>query len=385
MLKRQMKAYCLAALAAMVIAAGLGIAVPGAGAQERRLEDVLNKLERLERDMRVMNRQLYRRGPADGTAPAARPGASAVGARPAAPPASGVRLENAYVARLEARLDDLESEIRSATGNIENFNHSMTQISSRLDKLVADMELRLSDMEKRLLQASVRAPSPSGASTQPGGQPSFQAPPRQQITGVARPPSVQQDGPATGGPSFAGPAQNLGAISPNDLAAVQRGESPPTASQQPGATIQPSRPAAAPPPPVVRTILPKGSVQARYKFAQDLVHRAEYDKAAQAFQEFIAAHPDDKLISNARYWLGRTFYVRSDYRSAAETFLKAFRDDPKGNKAPDNLLSLGMSLSQMDKKADACAMFGKLASDFPDAPSRITRLLQRERTRADCG
>jgi tol-pal system protein YbgF len=136
---------------------------------------------------------------------------------------------------------------------------------------------------------------------------------------------------------------------------------------------------------VVHSILPKGSVQARYKFAQDLVHRAEYEKAALAFQEFIAGHSDNKLISNARYWLGRTFYVRRDYRSAAEAFLKGFRDDPKGTKAPDNLLSLGMSLSQMDKKADACAMFGKLASDFPSAPSRITRLLQRERTRADCG
>ena len=381
MLKRQSKVFCLAALAALVLISGLGLGVSEAAAQERRLEDLLNKMERLERDMRVMNRQLYRRGPAAGAAPGARPTAPAAGsATPAAsaPPTGGMRLENAYVARLEARLDDLESEIRSATGNIENFNHSMTQISSRLDKLVADMELRLSDMEKRQLQASAGAPSASAAPAQPGFQAS---PPSQQISGVARPPAVQQSGPATGGPSFARTAQNLGAISPSDLAAVRRGESPPPASAQPAATAQPSRPA----PPVVRTILPKGSVQARYKFAQDLVHRAEYDKAAEAFQEFIAAHPDDKLISNARYWLGRTFYVRREYRSAAEVFLKGFRGDPTGNKAPDNLLSLGMSLSQMDKKADACAMFGKLASDFPNAPSRITRLLQRERSRADCG
>ncbi len=382
MLKRQIKAFCLAALAALVLFAGAGLGLGEAAAQEGRLQDVLNKLDRLERDMRVMSRQLYRRGPASGAAPAApaaRPAAAAV--RPAAPPpAAGVRLENAYVARLEARLDDLESEIRSATGSIENFNHSMRQISSRLDKLVADMELRMTDMEKRLLQASARAPSGPAPAAQPGFQAS---PPRQQITGVARPPSVRQSGPATGGPSFSRPAQNLGAISPNDLAAVRRGENPLPATAQPRATIQGARPP--PPPPVVQKILPKGSVQARYRFAQDLVTRAEYDKAAQAFQEFIAAHPDHKLVFNARYWLGRTFYVRHEYRSAAEAFLKGFRGDPKGNKAPDNLLSLGMSLSQMDKKTDACAMFGKLASDFPGAPSRITRLLQRERTRADCG
>lgn len=366
MLKHHYKDYrlaALAALAAVVLLAGSGLAAPAAHAQDRRLEDVLNKLERLERDMRVINRQLYRRGPAAGARPPGRsPGAAAPRPAPAtraAPrPADGVRLENAYAARLEARLADLESEIRSATGSIENFNHSLTQVSSRLDKLVADMELRLSDMEKRLLQASVRAP----AAPQPGARPGYQPQPRQQITGVARPPAVREAGPATGGPSFARPAQSLGSISPNDLAGLKRGESPPAP-----------------------TILPKGSAEDRYKFAKDLVHRAEYEKAALAFQEFIATHPGDTLISNARYWLGKTYYVRREYRDAAEAFLQSFRGDPKGNKAADNLLSLGMSLSHMDKKTDACTMFDKLTSDFPDAPNRITRLLKRERSSADCG
>ena len=363
-LKHRYKDYrlaALAALAAVVLLADSGLAAPAAHAQDRRLEDVLNKLERLERDMRVINRQLYRRAPGAGARPPA-PGAAAPRPAPAtraAPrPADGVRLENAYAARLEARLADLESEIRSATGSIENFNHSLTQVSSRLDKLVADMELRLSDMEKRLLQASVRAP----AAPQPGARPGYQPQPRQQITGVARPPAVREAGPATGGPSFARPAQSLGSISPNDLAGLKRGESPPAP-----------------------TILPKGSAEDRYKFAKDLVHRAEYEKAALAFQEFIATHPGDTLISNARYWLGKTYYVRREYRDAAEAFLQSFRGDPKGNKAADNLLSLGMSLSHMDKKTDACTMFDKLTSDFPDAPNRITRLLKRERSSADCG
>ena len=66
MLKHHYKDYrlaALAALAAVVLLAGSGLAAPAAHAQDRRLEDVLNKLERLERDMRVINRQLYRRAP----------------------------------------------------------------------------------------------------------------------------------------------------------------------------------------------------------------------------------------------------------------------------------------------------------------------------------
>ena len=329
-----------------------------------------------------------RRGPAAGAPPAAPPAAAPSGAPRAggARPAGGVRLGNAHAARIEARLADLESEIRGATGSIENFNHSMRQVSSRLDKLVADMELRLSDMEKRLLQASVRAPAVAAPGAGPGIQQGYQTQPgRRQIAGVARPPAVQRDGPATGGPSFARPAQNLGTISGRDLAAIKRGENPqpPAPRRQ---TLPPAaRQAPAPSPPRPPAILPKGSPLDRYKFAQDLVHRAEYEKAARAFQEFIASHPDDALVGNARYWLGRTFYVRGDYRAAAEAFLNGFRGDPKGNKAADNLLSLGMALSHMDKKTEACAMFDKLSGDFPAAPRRTRRLLTRERSRADCG
>ncbi len=136
-----------------------------------------------------------------------------------------------------------------------------------------------------------------------------------------------------------------------------------------------------------KQILPKGLVEAeaRYRFAQGLIHQGKYENAVQAFREFIAAHPKDVLTPNARYWLGWTYYVLRKYRTAAEIFLKGFRADPKGNKAPDNLLSLGMSLSQMGKKADACAMFRKLTADFPDVPNFITQRLKGERASANCG
>ncbi|MEE2759934.1 MAG: tol-pal system protein YbgF [Pseudomonadota bacterium] len=376
MLRHRINAVTGAGLVALMAVAS----VPETYAQGRKLEDLLNKIERLERDMRVINRQVFR-----GNAPSALT-ASPSPTVPAS--AAGNRLRTAYAARIEARLADLENEIRSATGNIENFNHSMTRLSSRLDKLVADLELRLSDMEKRLFDAAAR----TQAVPLQSGQPGFQAgtpsgPLSQQITSVVRPPAVIQAGPATGRPSFARPPQRIGAISPSDLAPI-RGQTgqPLQAEGQPTPGLQtpvlrPAGPAA----PKEQNVLPMGTVQDRYRFAQDLVHRAEYEKAAQAFREFINAHPDHAFVSNARYWLGRTYYVRREYRAAAEAFLKGFRADPKGNKAPDNLLSLGMSLSQMDKKADACAMFSKLTTDFPNAPARITRLLKRERGNADCG
>jgi TolA-binding protein len=82
--------------------------------------------------------------------------------------------------------------------------------------------------------------------------------------------------------------------------------------------------------------------------------------------------------------MGETYYVRKDYSSAARVFLEAYQKDQKGTKAPDTLLKLGMSLTNLDKKKEACATFDKLGKDFPDASANIKRTLPRERTRAGC-
>ncbi len=99
---------------------------------------------------------------------------------------------------------------------------------------------------------------------------------------------------------------------------------------------------------------------------------------------FIEAHVDDPLASNARFWLGDTYYVRGQFREAAKIFLQGYKLDPKGTKAPDDLLKLGMSLARLEKQKDACVTFAKLKKDFPDAPDRIKKAAARERQRTGC-
>ena len=62
MLRHRINAVTGAGLVALMAVAS----VPEAYAQGRKLEDLLNKIERLERDMRVINRQVFR-----GNAPSA--------------------------------------------------------------------------------------------------------------------------------------------------------------------------------------------------------------------------------------------------------------------------------------------------------------------------
>ena len=48
------------------------------------------------------------------------------------------------------------------------------------------------------------------------------------------------------------------------------------------------------------------------------------------------------------------------------------------------LLKLGMSMSNLDKKEEACASFGKLLKDFPEAPSRILTKVGFESKKIGC-
>ena len=75
-----------------------------------------------------------------------------------------------------------------------------------------------------------------------------------------------------------------------------------------------------------------------------MLRQANWEQAQLAFQAFLDEYPSDPLSGNAKYWLGETYYARGDYREAAVTFAEGFQTYPNSQKAPDNLLMLGMSL-----------------------------------------
>ncbi|MBT3307376.1 MAG: tol-pal system protein YbgF, partial [Alphaproteobacteria bacterium] len=347
---------------ALVCLVGLSLVlVPDVQAQSQEdLKVILDRMGRLEKDIRTMNLSLARGRPAPASTGAA-PSSGAPPGTPAAVTGSG----GAHaLSRLSVRMSDLESDLRSVTGSMEEFNHQAASIARRLDKLVADVDYRLGLLEGR-------APGAAGKpSSTPAGPP--------KINPAPSPPSVQKIIPGQE-KSFASQPGILGTVSKsavdalsskagNDkpskpaLAAAARPAASP--SGRPSGRTTPT-PVAAPPQPA--SILPKGSPKEQYNFAFGLLRQANYDNAELALQEFVKSHPKDKLASNARYWLGETYYVRAAYVQAAEVFLEGYQADPKGAKAPDSLLKLGMSLAGLDKKSDACAAFDKVVKDFPDA------------------
>ena len=318
----------------------LGVALSTSfGAQNTDdLRVVLDRMERLERDIRTLNLSLSRGRPVTPPVSGAKPVPSVPKAGPRGATADWEG--NPGLARMGVRLSELENDLRSATGSMEQFGFQIRKIGKRLDKLVSDMDYRLSVLEGR---TQGQPGAVSGARTA--------APPRLSAAPVPLP--VQKPAPAA-------------------------------AKTTPAARAAPAQPAPAPTASAATIVLPPGTAKEQYNYAFGLLRQANYDKAELALQEFVKLHPKEALASNARYWLGETFYVRAAYVQAAEVFLEGFQADPKGPKAPDSLLKLGMSLGGLDKKREACAAFDKLLKDFPDAPAGVKNTVTREKQKNGC-
>jgi len=90
--------------------------------------------------------------------------------------------------------------------------------------------------------------------------------------------------------------------------------------------------------------------------------------AEQKFADFIKNFPNSQLQSNAYFWHGETFFRRKIFKSAAISYLKGYKQFPKGDKASDSLLKLALSLGYSNRKKDACEMISKLEAEFPNRP-----------------
>lgn len=328
--------------ATAIVAAAWLTATP-ALAQSGDLGVVLERLERMERDVQALNRNVYR----GGSAPTAASSAGMTGMAPG--------VDGGTAAGLGIRMNDLESEQRNLNGQLESLNHSIRQMNQRLDKLVSDIDYRLGALERG------RAASPEGA---PGQSMVPQQAPTTSAQPAAAPGASQMSQPAPGPGS-------LGTLPSKDGKTAAMGG------------MAPAAPAAAPPPAQTAS-LPAGSPKEQYDYALSLLQKGEYDKAEGALSAFLKANPKDGLANNARYWLGETYYVRGDFRKAVEVFLDSYQADPKGPKAPDGLLKMAMALGKLDKKRESCLTFTKLNQEFPEASPNIKKAAEREGKALGC-
>jgi tol-pal system protein YbgF len=385
-----------------------------AWAQGSDMQILLDRMERMERDIRTLNRQIARGSDATAATAAVETATNSTAPAATAPAPATPAIEftegESALARTTVRLTALEEEVRQATGLAEGMSYQIEQISARLDKLITDLDYRLARLEGGTMgttggsfasQPTISA-APSPPSVSKVGE--MAAPTETMSVSSAQQGTVGPNGtympPQSGGGTLGRISKNtLDQLMPNDGndaalgqdgvggeegAQVAANLAPQTASPQGLAPMAQPTAAIATPAPEPVSVLPEGTPRERYQFAFGLMSQARYDDAEVALKEFIANHGDDALTANAWYWLGEAYYVRKTFMEAAQTFFQAYKIAPEGAKAPDSLLKLGMSMASLEKIEEACTTFGKLRKEFIDLKPSIKRTLNRETKRLKC-
>ncbi len=301
-----------------------------------------DRLERLERDLSMLQRQVYRGGGVPAIAPS----------------------PNAAV-DAEIRMDRLETEMRDLTGRVENVANGVEQLRRRLEQINSDIDVRFGQG-----QSPTASPRSTGGSSGAGTlAPRNIGPTINQMASTQ--PSVALS-PGTLVPAPYTPT-GLGTLTPPD--GQQR---PPQSAPAPvdiaaGGALRPPLGA-----------LSVGSASEQYNFAFGLLKKADYSGAEEAMRNFIRQHPNDALAGSAQYWLGETHYARGNYAEAATAFAEGYKRYPKGTKAADDLLKLGMSLARANQKQSACIAFAQLDHDFPNPGSAIKERAKDEKKKQGC-
>jgi tol-pal system protein YbgF len=127
-----------------------------------------------------------------------------------------------------------------------------------------------------------------------------------------------------------------------------------------------------------------GPAEALYEDSFSALKDDKYDRAESGFKDFLSQYPGHPLASNAQYWLGETYYVRGDYKQAAKMFAQGYQNFPKSAKANDSLLKLGLSLSKMGKKDDACISLKQLQKEIADAENPLRHRATEEIKQLGC-
>jgi tol-pal system protein YbgF len=309
---------------ALVMAAGLicGLSLETA-AYAQSSADVLVRLRRLERDLRDLQAETFRRSPDAAAAAQAAP-APAPEPEPVAEPAQPIP----DLGPMMRRVDELESSVTRLTGQMEELGHKIDQLALQAERMQKQMEFEAKQ------RASAPAAPPAATDQVASLAPNANATP---LPGSALPPST-----------------------PGVLGQIPAGSTLPA-------------PAPAPDP------------RRDFDAAMNLLSRAQYDDASVAFRKFADAHPSDERASAALYWTGDIAYsAKKDYEAAARDFAELLKKYPEAPRAPDSMLKLGLSLFQLGQKNEGCAALAALPAKYPQASPAIATRARNERRDAMC-
>ena len=244
------------------------------------------------------------------------------------------------------KLSEIENQFQQLTNKFEEINFKIDKLSNRLSKVQADNQIRFQDIEFLINSGDVNKDISAKTSQD------------------------KKDLPGSSTP------QDLGSISYKDTATsetTQKIESVETTASIVTETFQ-----------AEEKILPNETPDKQYEFATSFLKVGDYPTAERAFREFVLSNPKHKLAGNAQYWYAETFRIRQLYTDAAAAYLEGYQKYPKGEKAPVNLLKLGVSMVQIGEKDQGCKMINGVEKQYPKANQSVIQKAKYESQKFEC-
>ena len=248
------------------------------------------------------------------------------------------------------KLSEIEKQFQELTNKYEEINFKMDKLSSRLSKVQADNQLRFQNLENTTTINNTENNSLTSL-------PKTETKQKKVLPGSSQP-------------------QDLGTISYKDMTTnsetqvVQSVDSTKTISTEAFQSEE--------------KILPEGTPKEQYEFATSFLKVGDYNMAERAFREFVDTNPDNKFSGNAQYWYAETFRIRQLYTDAASAYLEGYQKYPKSEKAPINLLKLGVSLVQIGEKDQGCLMIAGVKKQYPNATQSVLQKAKYEEKKFEC-
>ena len=242
------------------------------------------------------------------------------------------------------KLSEIENQFQALTNKFEEINFKLDKLSNRLSKVQADNQIRFQELENLSLQDGSKKKLTKKSK-------------EELLPGSSQP-------------------QDLGSISYKDTSTEdksQKIDSIETTASIVTETFQSEE-----------KILPKATAEKQYAFATSFLKNGDYPTAERAFREFVLTNPEHDLAGNAQYWYAETFRIRQLYTDAASAYLEGYQKYPKGEKAPINLLKLGVSMVQIGEKDQGCKMINGVEKQYPEANQSVIQKAKYESQKFEC-
>jgi len=235
------------------------------------------------------------------------------------------------------KLNEIEDQFRQLTNKFEEVNFKLDKLSTRVTKIQSDTQLRFSDLEN-----------------------------------------------VDAGPIKEKKANLPGSTKPQDFGAAPAYQTTNLPKEQTINSVESAQTVISEEPEKRESLLPNKPAEEQYEFAVSFMKIGDYETAEFALKEFIDKNKDHDLAGSAQYWYGETFRIRQLYSDAASAYLDGYQNYPKSNKAPDNLLKLGITMVQLGEKDQGCKMISGLKKEYPKASKSVLQKAQYEQKKFKC-